>query len=187
MPFPRTWSEELIAEWLQLDGFLTQTNLPVRTSKEGGRFEADVVGAKVEKGILRIRHVETGALAGGKKSAESVQKKFGPEIAKCVSKYFQSALSLVNPETNYERIYVATFWSQPVIQMLAAAGVKTIPLPDFIRDCVLPTARKWKEDPPHQPQAKGPRVALPESLWLLQLLDCLKAQGMLATTTDTQQ
>mgnify|MGYP001108266641 CR=1 FL=1 len=63
MPFPRTWTEELIAERLQLDGFLTQTNLPVHVSKAGGRFEADVVGARIKEKILEIRHIEPGALA----------------------------------------------------------------------------------------------------------------------------
>jgi len=29
MPFPRTWVEELIIEWLHLDGFLVEANLPV--------------------------------------------------------------------------------------------------------------------------------------------------------------
>jgi hypothetical protein len=32
MPFPRNWLEELAAEWLQLDGFLVQTNFPVHTA-----------------------------------------------------------------------------------------------------------------------------------------------------------
>ena len=44
MPFPRTWVEELIIEWLQLEGFLAQSNLPVAVARAGGRLEADVVG-----------------------------------------------------------------------------------------------------------------------------------------------
>jgi hypothetical protein len=47
MPWGRTWSEELVAEWLELEGFLVTIGLKVRTGKGGGRKEADVVGARI--------------------------------------------------------------------------------------------------------------------------------------------
>ena len=53
MPFPNTWIEELIAEWLLLEGFLVETNLPYAVGKGGGRGEADVVGAKIKDNNFR--------------------------------------------------------------------------------------------------------------------------------------
>lgn len=183
MPFPKTWTEELIAEWLELDGFLTQTNLPVHVPKAGGRFEADVVGARIkEEGkerVLQIRHVETGTLAGGKTSAHSVKKKFSENTVSSVTEYFKRVLSLENPETTYEKIYVATYWSAPVIRNVTEVGVKVIPLPDFIRDRVLPTVQKAKKNLARRLSMKGSTAMLPESLWLLQMLDYLGAQHML--------
>ncbi len=51
MAFTRTWVEELIAEWMQREGYLVETGMPVpipRTERDGkrggGRYEADVVG-----------------------------------------------------------------------------------------------------------------------------------------------
>lgn len=173
MPFPRTWVEELIAEWLQLDGFLTQTNLPVCVSRAGGRFEADVVGARIKAGILEIRHIETGGLAGGRSSTVSITKKFGDPVVVSVKEYFKKMLSFKGPKPTYEKLYVATFWTSPVIRDVGQVGVKVIRLPDFIFDKVLPTIQSWKDNPPHQPRMKGPRVTLPESLWLLQMLDNL--------------
>jgi len=46
MPFGQTWTEELVAEWLQLSGYAVEIGLPVSVSKVGGRFCADVVGAR---------------------------------------------------------------------------------------------------------------------------------------------
>ena len=47
MPIPRNWSEELISEWLQLLGYLTEVGVPVGAGSKGGRKEADVVGIKI--------------------------------------------------------------------------------------------------------------------------------------------
>lgn len=183
MPFPRTWTEELIAEWLQLDGFLTQTNLPVCVSKVGGRFEADVVGARIKDGKLEIQHIETGLLAGGLNSTASIKKKFAGRVKRSVTAHFKRALSFDGPCT-YRTLYVASFWTRPVIRGAAKLGVKVIPLPEFIRGTVLPTVREWKRKPPFQSLQTGPRVALPESLWLLQMLDHLKAQRMLGDNSE---
>ena len=60
MPFPRNWSEELIAEWLQIDGYLVETGVVLPTNNRGGRGEADVIGVKVEGESLVIQHIEIG-------------------------------------------------------------------------------------------------------------------------------
>ena len=179
MPFPRTWSEELIAESLELDGFLTQTNIPVGTGGPGGRNEADIVGVRIKEGTLEIRHVETGSLAGGQKSTASVEKKFTEDIESNVTEYFKRTLSLENPKKNYKKIYVATSWTKPVIRDVTELGVEVIRLPDFIRDKVLPTVQNWKENTARQLRMKGSSAMLPQSLWLLQMLDYLETQGML--------
>jgi hypothetical protein len=54
MPFPKTWAEELVAEWLTLRGYLVLTNIPLR-----GQREADVVGFRVlDDGGYEVFHVE---------------------------------------------------------------------------------------------------------------------------------
>jgi hypothetical protein len=42
MPFPRTWSEELIAEWLALKGYAVESGIPTSTTDAGGRNEVDI-------------------------------------------------------------------------------------------------------------------------------------------------
>jgi len=55
MPFPKTWSEELIAEWLQLKENLVKIGVPISSSEVEGRNEADVVGAKFRDSIFKNR------------------------------------------------------------------------------------------------------------------------------------
>ena len=44
--FPKTWSEELVAEWLSINGFFVETNAPAGSGVYGGRKEADIIGLK---------------------------------------------------------------------------------------------------------------------------------------------
>lgn len=71
MPIPKNWLEELALEWLLLEGYITLTNVRLKSGKGGGTKEADVIGLKLirknEEGILKeileIKHVETGSLS----------------------------------------------------------------------------------------------------------------------------
>ena len=74
---------------------------------------------------------------------------------------------------------MASFWTTPVIRDVERLGVKVVPLPKFVCGTVLPTIQEWKRNPPHRPRTTGQRVTLPESLWLLQMLDHMKGNRML--------
>ena len=179
MPFPKTWVEELIIEWLHLKGFLVEANLPVSTTKAGGRLEVDVVGAKLVGTTLEIIHVETGQLSGGTEGIKAIGKKFSSVVYYSLLNYFSQKLSSGGYRVNYKKVYIATYWTKPTIDQLRGLGIDVRTLPDFICNEVLPSIDKWKQNPPHHP--KG-RATLPESFWLLQLLDSLKDKGMLKCT-----
>ena len=102
MPIPKTWVEELVVEWLHIDGFLVESNLPVGTTEVGGRNEADVVGAKMDNNTLVIRHVEVGQFSGGVKGVESVlSKKFSQSIQNTIKDYFKRRLSFRSDKILY--------------------------------------------------------------------------------------
>lgn len=178
MPFPRTWLEELVIEWLYLEGFLVEGNLPIGVRGVGGRLEVDVVGARISNGILEIVHVETGQLAGGQKGAQDIlNKKFSPFLCEAVMDYFRQRLSFGGSYIKYEKRYVASYWTMPTLTALRQAGIRADTLPSFIATTLLPTIEKWKQAAPHKP--KGKAITLPESYWLLRLIDFLKDRGML--------
>ena len=59
MPFPRNWTEEMVAEYLQLEGCLVVMGHIIQI-EGGGRREMDVLGFKVEGEKLTVVHIETG-------------------------------------------------------------------------------------------------------------------------------
>lgn len=179
MPFTRTWTEELVAEWLQLNGYLVEVGLPAATAQAGGRFAPDVVGAKISQNVLDIIHVEVGQLAYGSKSVASLAKKFSSNVCVAVENYFKQRLGFTSGTVNYRKMYVASFWTQPVMKQAKQLGIDVKPLPDFIRQEVLPAIENWKKQPPHKPKTQGQIIALPESCWLLQLIDYLQNYEML--------
>jgi len=154
-------------------------DLPVGVTKPGGRLEADVVGARIWKDKLEIRHIETGTLSQGVQGANSIAgKKFSAYVSRSISKYFKQKFSFKGG-VEYEKIYVPTYSSKPTVRELQRLGIEVIKLPDLIREKVAETIQEWKRNPPDHPQITGKSVTLPESYWLLQMLDYLKFHNML--------
>lgn len=179
MPFAKTWTEELIAEWLELEGYLVVVGLPAGVAAAGGRYVADVAGAKVSDNSLEIMHVEVGQLSGGERSVKSVQRKFSNNVCKSIENYFKQSLGFKGAAVKYQKIYVASFSTAPTLDGAAKLGIIAWPLPNFIHQKIIPTICKWKEHPPQQPKTKGGVITLPESHWLLQLIDYFKKRGLL--------
>ncbi len=63
MPFATTWSEELVAEWLAIEGYLVETNVPIGSGRGGGRREADIIGVRIERDRVNIIHAEVASFA----------------------------------------------------------------------------------------------------------------------------
>jgi hypothetical protein len=90
LPFPKTWTEELILEWLQLEGYLALSNVRLKSGKGGGVKEADIIGLKLRQRpdpqsktmveVLEVLHIEVGSLAMKfEKALKSVLEKFAKE------------------------------------------------------------------------------------------------------------
>lgn len=65
---------------------------------------------------------------------------------------------------------VPAFWTRPTIREIEQYGVTVLKFPDFIRERMLPTIEKWKKRA-SPVQSKAKTIKLPESHWLLQMLD----------------
>ena len=137
MPFPRTWSEELVAEWLQLKGHFVETGVPIRSGVKGGRSEADIVGVKLDKDILEIFHVEVGSLSGNpNKNADTVRRKFSPIRKNAITDYCRSKLGFSGKQVRYKELYVAVWWSDRTMSYLKSQGLPIKSLMDLIgKDC----------------------------------------------------
>jgi hypothetical protein len=105
LPFPKTWTEELILEWLQLKGYLALSNVRLKSGKGGGVKEADIIGLKLRQRpdpqsktmveILEVLHIEVGSLAMKfEKALKSVLEKFAKERGEAIRSLAIDAVEL---------------------------------------------------------------------------------------------
>ena len=170
MPIPRTWSEELIYEWLCLEGYLTEVGIPVGTGGRGGRKEADIVGVKVSvdnnKRQLQIYHVEVGQL-GGKhvKNVARLKDKFSNERRSEIVERYKKRMAFAG-EVQYDKLYI-DIWERPIkVEKLMSTSEITgekieVWTPSKLFRNVFKAIEAWGES------------TLPESYWMLKLLESL--------------
>jgi hypothetical protein len=146
----------------------------------GGRFCADVVGAKVLDGILEIIHVEVESLAGKvDNDVESLEKrKFTKANKVSIRRHFKKMFGFSGKVT-LEKMYVATWCTPGFIDSAKTIGVSVYALEEFIRDFILPAIVEWRKHPPHLLKRTDSYITLPESLWLLKLLDFMSEKELL--------
>jgi len=174
MPYTRTWSEELVAEWLHLQNYFVEVSVPIRTAKPGGRFEADVLGVKIENGVLKIIHVEVGSLSNRPKvNIEKIQKKFNDKNRKAVEDYCKKKLGF-NGEINYQSLYIATYVPNTTLTEAKRENINIKSIDEFIQEDVIPTIENWKKNPPFKSKTKGESIVLPDGLWLLHVVERMR-------------
>jgi hypothetical protein len=117
MPIPRNWSEELVSEWLCLEDYSTEVGIKVGTGGGGGRKEADVVGVRIiedgKKGrILQIYHVEVGQLGGEYgKNVAMLKDKFSNERTSSIIERYKKRMAF-DGEVQYKKLYIE-IWEMP--------------------------------------------------------------------------
>lgn len=175
MPFPRTWSEELIAEWLQLKGYFVEIGVPIRSGRRGGRSEADVVGVRAKDNRVEIFHIEVGSLSGNPAdNAKVIRQKFSEQRHTALKEYCRKRLGVPpNRQVTYNTLYIAVWASDKTISYLKQKHLPVKRLSEFVENEVLSAIKEWKKDPPHRPQTRGKNITLPEGMWLLYLVDYL--------------
>ncbi len=170
MPFPRTWVEELLAEWLEYQGYMVGTGLTIpikhrpKGSKGGGRYEADVVGVRRNGDQCEIRHIESGALVD-QNSVDRLRKKFSRDVCEVIKRRYAWSSATSARRTRYIKQYVVTYphqkpaeWVRWVAEIRRVdPEVEVIALDGLLRDEVLPGLRRSG--------SSGPTI--PEGYWLL--------------------
>jgi hypothetical protein len=186
MPFPGTWTEELITEWLALKEYAVESSIPTSTTGAGGRKEADVIGYKItNNNELEIIHIEVTAIAP--KEIEKIEQKFSETIKQNLVEHIRKKINIANLQNIiYKKIYVDTYSKKDKIEnlnqdpTLKEKEIQVKRLIDFIINDIIPTIKEWKKSPPHKPKSKE-KITLPDSYWLLKLIDYLMDEGLIKT------
>lgn len=185
MPIPRNWSEELISEWLQLLGYLTEVGVPVGVGSGGGRKEADVVGVKVsetgEEGrVLQIYHVEVGQLGGAyARNVQTLRNKFSRKRTQEIIDRSKGRMGLIE-QIEYEKVYVDIWPTKSKINKLMnhkeikQEGIE-VWTPEKLFQEVFRAIAVWV--PTHK--SKSGEATLLECWWMLKLLESLREWKLL--------
>jgi len=171
MSIPRTWSEELVSEWLCLESYSTEVGIKVGTGGGGGRKEADVVGVRIiedgKKGrILQIYHVEVGQLGGEYgENVAMLKDKFSNERTSSIIERYKKRMAF-DGEVQYNKVYISIWEHLTKIKKLMNApeitqdGIEVWTSSKLFHE-VFKEIKKWR------------RTTLSESYWLLKLLESL--------------
>lgn len=185
MPIPRNWSEEVISEWLQLLGYLTEVGIPLPGTGKGGRQEADVVGAKIIESdnkdkVLQIFHVEVGELSGNHESnVHYVRNKFSNSRTEAIINRMNRRIGSIKP-VEYKKLYVDIWATRKKIDNLMSnpevqrEGIEIWTLEKLFQG-VLQAISDWVPD--HGP--KPGEATLPESYWMLKMIEALREWRLL--------
>jgi len=167
MPFPRNWLEELCAEYACLRGYSVETDLPYPIGKKGGRQEFDVLGSKLDdKGNCSILHIEAGRAGSLAQRIEKVKKQLldrhiDEELEKRFKTRKRDRWFVVEDIIKDGKVH------KDLKNFCGENHVKLVVFEDLL-DLVKSAMDEWKEN--HKTK-KGSDPTLPESLWLMKLLD----------------
>jgi methionine aminopeptidase len=207
MPFVKTWTEELISEWLLLKGYIALQNVRLKSGRGGGIREADILGLKLRKETspeadiivetLEILHIEIGSLPGRfEKNSALIKDKFVLEreeaikdilidiielesvLSKCILGYSRLGSSKIE----YKPIYIANYVAKKQVNMLKERlkreGIEFLTLEEVLRE-IIHEIGVWKKRLVEKGFRITEQITLPESWWLLNLIDYLKKVGFI--------
>ena len=176
MPLAKSWIEELVAQYLTLKGYIVATDIPIGSGERGGRIDVDILALdpkRKEVHIVEVKGIWTG-------TAE--------EITKSISETLSRAEDLFKREYGLDYRYVkrAVIISEPrrpkikrIKDLLAREGIDVIDLYTFIKEAV-DYIDVWKDEQKAKGLVKqGTKPALPETLYVLRLLEYLKDSKVL--------
>ena len=175
--FASEWEEELISEWLSLEGYFVEVNVPLTTGRGGGRKEADVIAIRADRDKIVIKHVEIGNLARNfEENLKSVLKKFKEDRVQAVINYVKSRFPAEKVE--YKKIFVATYCGHPIElkRELEKKGVEFLLLREIVETEIPKAIENWKKNQQEKGliKKKWNEIMLPRSYWLLKMIELMK-------------
>jgi hypothetical protein len=107
-----------------LEGYLVEVSLPLPAGSQGGRSEADVVGARIQQNTLVIMHIEVGSLPDSTaKNVARIQAKFTKHKRNYIEKYFSTRFNFPSSgQITYDPLWIVTHTANKTAQAASQAG-----------------------------------------------------------------
>ena len=168
--------------------------LGLKLVKEPRKFSR---GKKGITEVLEIVHVETGNLAGNfEKNVRIVKGKFAPERVKMIREISLDVIELESAlgekflvgysrlgvsDVNYRPIYIASYVAKGQVNRLKKEleknGIKFLTLEEVLR-VIVRDIDEWKVKQIKKGRRATREITLPDSWWLLKLVDYMKNKGL---------
>lgn len=168
--FARTWLEELIAEWLCVNGYSIGVNIPAGAGEKGGRKEADIIGVMpTNNGIKMVHYEVVHGTSELQKMADRIVEKFSPDRINYIKSYFLRKCD--NCVVTYEKYAVVEGCSHNCAKKLRDMLPQDIVV-EHIRDFLKNVISLAKE-------YGARRRTFPDSCWMLNMLRSIAEEGLL--------
>ena len=168
------WTEELVAQYHEIQGFLVLRNLPTTTGEGGGRSQADLVAFRPSKGRFKVFDIEVGTYYESTETTVNwIVDKFSSARRDLVTRAVKGLTGLKDSESiDYEPLFVDASWPtdralKAKKALLAKRGILMRTLEDVIRD-IPPQIRAWQAAAVTK---KGTRPAIPRSYRSLKIVE----------------
>jgi hypothetical protein len=167
--------------------YMTEVGIPVGVGKGGGRKEADVVGVKLSltnenKKTLQVHHVEVGGLGGNKRSnVDSLLEKFSSIRTEAIRGRFVRRIGEVD-HAQYRKLYV-DIWAteKKVASLMNDERVNREQIEVWtLKKLFQEVFRSIIGYIPNY-ESKSGEATLPDSYWMLKLLESLRYWKLLNT------
>jgi len=171
MPLAKSWVEELVAQYYILKGYIVVADVPIGSGERGGRVDVDILALDPRR--KEVHMVEVKAICTG--TAEEIAKSISGTLSRA-EEYFKREYGL-----DYKYVKRAVIISEPkrpkinrIIDLLRREDIEAIDLYNFIRD-ITNYIDEWRNELKVKGLVKqDTKPALPETLYILRLLEYLK-------------
>jgi len=147
--------------------------------------------------VLEIVHIEAGSLTGNfEENLKTIKGKFAPERVKTIKEISLDVIELESvvgskfivgysrygvSEVKYRPIYIASYVAKKQISMLKREleedGIEFLTLEEVLK-AIIRDIDEWKKKQIDKGFRATRRITLPESWWLLNLIDYMKNNGL---------
>ena len=187
---------------------MTLSNVRLKSGRGGGVEEADIIGlrlhqrldpeSKVMVEVLEVLHIEVGVLARRfEEVLKAVQKKFAQEREEAIKSLAVDVVELESvygkaiygssrygvSRIEYKRVFVVDGVAKGQVsrlrEELGKYGIEFKTIREVLRE-VIHDVDEWKRRQVEKGFRTTKQITLPESLWLLNLIDCMKREGLIA-------
>ena len=171
MTATREWTEELVAQYYELQEYIVLRNVPTTTGSGGGRYEADVVAFRTSGTGVELLDIEIGTYyESAKEIAKKLKRKFTDSRRAALLNQVKKRLGTTKRGVTYQSVFVDAAWLTDKVlaevrEQLTSDGIEVRTLQSIVKD-IPQKVDAWRES---NKTERGTPPSVPRSLDLIHL------------------